>query len=342
MNSKKVFLVPKDHVLEEVLKFGNELAQSSEDAKEFIFDFQGKGLDTPFGMLYLGFAIRRFIENHPRAVCVPINYAERGYAAYMGYFQACGFEIGNMPGHTKGTDTYIPITILSVSELKAQARDEIREVGEVIEDRSRELARILTQHPDGPLTDTLTYSLREMIRNIVEHSQSESLAFCAQFRAKVKQAEIAILDTGIGIRESLSNNPYLKIANDHEALNLALMAGISGKQFKGIKRDPYNFWQNSGFGLFAVSRLCGHGGKFTICSGDTTLTLKPNEKVYHPASYQGTALRIILSAKEIENSKSLLPKIMKEGAQQAKELETANAEPSTASKMLSTEFSKKK
>jgi hypothetical protein len=79
----KKFLVPKDHVLEKVLEFGNELTAYSGESKEFVFDFQGKGLDTPFGMLFLSFVINRFIADHPEADCQPSNYGERWYASYL-------------------------------------------------------------------------------------------------------------------------------------------------------------------------------------------------------------------------------------------------------------------
>ena len=122
----KIFFVPKNHVLEEILGFGNELAAYSDKSKEFVFDFQGKGLDTPFGMLYIAFAINNFMAKYPKAVCKPINYEERWYASHMGYFQACGFEIGKLPGQARGSDTYLPITILSVSILRDQAKREMR------------------------------------------------------------------------------------------------------------------------------------------------------------------------------------------------------------------------
>jgi len=335
-----IFLVPKSHVLEDILEFGNQLANYVENSEKFIFDFQGKGLDTPFGMLYLAFAIKKFMGNHRGAVFIPVNYEERWYASHMGYFQACGFEIGKLPGQAQGSDTYLPITIMPVATLKDQAKSEIKQVGDVIEEYSKKLSNILLQQANEPLLEILTYAFREMIRNIVEHSKSDSIALCAQFRAKSKQAEIAILDTGIGIRSALSNNPYLIINADHEALNLALMPGISGKTFKGVRQDPYDFWQNSGYGLFAVSRLCGHGGKFTICSGDTALALKPEHKEYHRTSFQGTALRIILSTTDIKNTQVTLEKIMKEGRKQEKELGVEGSQASTASKMLSSEFNK--
>ena len=338
----KTFLVPRDHVLEKILKFGVELNSYSGNANEFKFDFQGKGLDTPFGMLYIAFAIRSFRERFPDTTCTPVNFGERWYASHMGYFQSCGFEIGKLPGQAQGSDTYLPITIIPVSKIQEQARKEFKEMGDVIEERSKKLSAILAQQESGPLVEMLTYAFREMLRNVVEHSNSDTLAYCAQYRTKAKQAEIAILDTGIGVRSALSNNPYLEIQDDRDALNLALMPGISGKLYKGIKKDPYDVWQNSGFGLFAVSRLCGHGGKFTICSGNTALTLKPEKKEYQPSSMQGTALRIVLSAAEVKNAKNTLSAIMQEGDKQARELSTIGTQAATASRMLSTEFKKSK
>ncbi|MCC7118805.1 MAG: hypothetical protein IT310_09790 [Anaerolineales bacterium] len=230
---------------------------------------------------------------------------------------------------------------MQVAELQEQARREIREMGNIIEDHSKRLSAVLLQQTEGPAFEILAYSLREMLRNIVEHSQSETLAFCAQFRQRAKQAEIAILDTGIGIRSALANNPHLSIEADRQALNLAIMPGISGKMFKGVKKNPYDDWQNSGYGLYAVSRLCGHGGKFTLCSGDTALALKPESREYHRASHQGTALRIILSASEFKDAKSTLAKIMKEGDKQAKEFGIQGAKASAASRALASEFQKK-
>lgn len=339
--SVKTFSVPKDHVLEKILDFGRELDAYTGSAERFVFDFQGKGLDTPFGMLFSAFAIRKFIAGHPQARHQPVGFEERGYAAHMGYFQTCGFEIGKLPGQALGSDTYVPITIMNVGDLQEQAKREIREMGEVIEAHSKRLSGILLREREGSAFDILTYSLREMFRNIVEHSQSEILAFCAQFRQKAKQAEIAILDTGVGVRSALLSNPYLAITEDREALNLAVMPGISGKMFKGIKKNPYDGWQNSGFGLYAVSRLCGHGGKFTLCSGDTALALKPDRREYHLAQYQGTALRIILSASEFKDAKAALAQIMKEGDRQAKELGIEEAKASAASRMLASEFPRK-
>lgn len=340
---KHIFTVPNNHTLKDILTFADLLSSYANSAQEIIFDFQpAKGYSTPFGMLYIGYAIHQFIQAHPGIKVSAINLENHYYVAHMGYFQHCGFDVGKLPGEAKGSDTYLPITILTVDELIQQACKQGKEIGEVIEERSRKLAQILTYQNEGPLVEMLTYTLREVIRNVVEHSKSKYMAYCAQYHPTKKQAELAILDTGVGIRKALSSNPHLKIKDDREALNLALMPGVSGKMYKGVKKCNYDVWQNSGYGLFAVSRLCGHEGKFLICSGDTALSLKPENKEYLNVKFQGVVLRLNLCSKSIDNLNCTLAKIMKEGKKQAKELNIIDTPASAASKMLSTEFNKTK
>ncbi len=340
---KHIFTVPNDHTLKDILIFANLLSNYVVSAQEVTFDFQTtQGYATPFGMLYIGYAIQQFVQVHPSIKVSAINLENHYYLAHMGYFKHCGFDVGKLPGEAKGSDTYLPITVLTVEELIHQACQQGKEIGEVIEERSRSLAQVLTHQNDGPLIDMLMYTLREVIRNVVEHSKSKDLAYCAQYQPTKKRAELAIFDRGIGIRQSLSCNPFLKIKDDHEALNLALMPGISGKMYKGIKKHEYDVWQNSGYGLFVVSRLCGHEGKFLICSGDTALSLKPENKEYFDARFQGVALRLNLCTKNIDNLNCTLASIMKEGDKLAKESNIVNAPASAASKMLSAEFNKAK
>jgi hypothetical protein len=333
--------VPCDQILEKTLSFANSLLQKApSDEYEFDFGSHGSSYFTPFGMLYISNAIRSFINSHPESKVTAIN-CNNYYAGHMGYYQACGFDIGKLPGEANGSDRYLPITILPISELEEEAKTEYLEIGEVVERRSKRLSQVLTQQDNGPVVDMLSYSLREMIRNVIEHSQSETVAFCAQYMPTRNTAEIGILDAGIGIRKSLSDNPHLIINSDQDALNLALMPGISGKMFKGIKRGNYDPWQNSGYGLFAVSRLCGLGGKFFIASGDTGVNLKPKGKTYNKTQFTGTAIRLNLCLKDIKHLQTILTQIMKEGDILAKELTGQDhIEASVASRMLSMEFKK--
>jgi hypothetical protein len=120
---------------------------------------------------------------------------------------------------------------------------------------------------------------------------------------------------------------------------MALLPSISSKMFKGVRRDPYDEWQNSGYGLFGVSRLCGLGGKFFICSGKTGLTLKPNERKYHATDFKGTALRLNLCSKDIKQLNTILARIKKEGDKIAKMInKEAHTPASVASRMLVSDF----
>lgn len=336
----ETILVPKTYTLALMLAFAAAIDQTP-PADEYIVDFQNPQFVPPFGMLYISHTIREFQDAHPEAKFTAIN-TNNFYAGHMGFYQACGFDIGKATGEASGSEQYLPITILPVEDLRAEARSQMVEVGEVIEKRSHEMAKVLTHQSTGALVDMLTYSLREMIRNVVEHSQSPFVAYCAQYEPSKKRAEIGILDVGVGIRSSLSKNPHLTLESDRDALNLALMPGISGKLFKGIVQKPYDPWQNSGYGLYAVSHLCGLGGKFLIGSGNAALSLKPQEKKYFSIQHQGVFLRLNLCSKDIKALSTVLAQIMREGDALAKELTGMDhIEASTASRMLSSEFSRK-
>ena len=100
--------------------------------------------------------------------------------------------------------------------------------------------------------------------------------------------EVAILDVGLGVRHGLRNNPDLNITSDRDALHLALLPGISGKMYRGVKRRSNDAWQNSGFGLYMTSRICRAGGSFFIASSGAGMLLDSGGKHDRETSYQAT------------------------------------------------------
>ena len=157
-----------------------------------------------------------------------------------------------------------------------------------------------------------------------------TLQYCAQYWPNKHLVEIAILDTGIGIRASLSRNPYLTVETDRDALNLSLLPGVSGKVYKGKITNPYDEWENSGFGLYLTSRLCGRGGSFFMCSGDAGILLKDNKKHYASTAFNGTAIRLKLRTNHAQTLKQLLRHFLREGDQIARTL--SDISPVTASR----------
>lgn len=67
-----------------------------------------------------------------------------------------------------------------------------------------------------------------MLRNIFEHANGHQALICGQYWAN-HTAKIAIIDEGVGIKESFQENmlhrPYTE--SDLEAIHYSLEAGIS-------------------------------------------------------------------------------------------------------------------
>lgn len=333
-------ILPNRLNLEYALRFCNELWEL-EDADAYDFNFENLNFTEPFTMIYVANEIKRFAEEKKLlgAEFTASGFEHNTYQAHMGFFKAFGLDHGNEPGQANGSENYIPITILKIEELKQEAADKFMHIGDLLEEKSEALAKILTREDESNLVDTLTFSIREIMRNVVEHSNSDVIEYCAQYWPRKNLVEVAILDTGDGIMKGLSNNPYLKIAKERDALHQALLPGISGKMYKGIKQRKNNPWQNSGYGLYMTNRICREGGSFVILSNNSGLFLDQNSKIDKLSSYKGTALRLQINTQKIFDCSLMLQRFRNEGSEIAKELKSHNIiEPSLASTMLVKDF----
>jgi len=322
------------------LQFCNKLWELQDD-DSYDFNFANLDFTEPFTMIYVANEIKRFANEKKSlgAKFTASGFEEKSYPAHMGFFKAFGLDHGKEPGEANGSSTYIPITILKIDDLKQEAINKSLHIGDLLEEKSEELAKILTRQKEGNLVDTLTFSIREIMRNVVEHSNSDIIEYCAQFWPGKHLVEVAILDTGDGIMKGLSSNPYLKIEKERDALHQALLPGISGKMYKGVKKRKNNPWQNSGYGLYMTNRICREGGSFTIISNGAGLILDHGYKVDKEASYQGTALRLQINTDNIADCSSMLKRFRDEGSEISKELKTHPIiEASMASTMLAKDF----
>lgn len=119
----------------------------------------------------------------------------------MGFFKAFGLNHGKSPGEARGSQSYLPITLLNAREIRNDAAEMKVNPGEILEGLSKELTQVLTQTKEGDLYDMLVYSLREMLRNVVEHSRCIEFGLCAQYWPSMNRVSLAILDRGIGIKK---------------------------------------------------------------------------------------------------------------------------------------------
>jgi hypothetical protein len=317
-----------------------ELAQIN-DSRPIEVDFSGVGSVEPFAMLMVSSELQRAAARNKVDSFTCINHERMTYAGHMGFFKAFGYDFGKAPGEAKGGLRYLPVTILDCQALRDEANASGTEVGEIIEGNSKRLSAILCGENSGDIHDTLSYSLREIMRNVVEHSEANQIGMCAQFWPTKHKVEVAIFDRGVGLRATLSKNPHLGIESHKHALNYALMPAVSGKAFKGSRVKQKGHWANSGFGLYMTSRICRNGGSFFIASGDTgmMLTKAKEGKSYVPCSYDGTAVRLIIKTDQIQSLTDSLKQYREDGYRiQSEYREIVSINPSAASLMLSEDF----
>jgi hypothetical protein len=331
-----IITVPNRLTFETASKFVCLLNRTPLEHDEYVLDFKSVGRVEPFALLYVGSEIQRFDTRLGDRRLSVKNHGHMSYADHMGFFRS--FHLNGASNKQASGATYIPITIRNVKKLKEQAFNEGKEVGDVIENSCEELAFMLSRSTSGVLYDTLVYSFREIMRNVVEHSNAGQFAFCSQYWPSYGKVEVAILDRGDGIKKSLKRNPNLNIADDHDALNFALMPGVSGRAFKGAPKQRGN-WANSGFGLYMTSRLARQGGSFFIASGDTGMYLSEGKRKLLETPLQGVALKLTFNVDRLSELKDSLGRFRDEAVEIASEFSYGkNLEASVASVMLRRDF----
>lgn len=314
----------------------------NESADIYYFDVSEVNNYEPLPMLLTAAAIRQFCarrELNPTGI--QLRFTENDdyrYACHMGFFQSAGFPQGNAPGEAPGSSSYIPLTKLNIRDMQreAYANGELLDRGDLIERKSNELARVLAQH-NPELQKLLRYLIREAIRNVPEHADTNEVWVCGQYWHNRDLAEIAILDEGIGVYKSLKKNPVHSayVTSNEEALRWAIKPGVSVafNPARGQRSD--DAWANSGYGLFMISEICkATGGWFTFVSGEDCLRAYPNNTSVCMTRFNGTALGIRIKPSKVSNHQSLINAVRTSGENTAKTIKNAFKEASTPSRGL--------
>jgi hypothetical protein len=316
----------------EALTFGATL-RALEMAAIYELDFANVSFVTPGWLLAVGDAIRNFRSARPDAKRRAVNFRHLTYPAHVGFFKYFGLGHGHAPAEAHGSDTYVPIKEVHVAQLKEHASQKFLPLGEMVDEDSRQLARVLTQLNDGEVVDTLTYSIREIVRNVVEHSDSVSYTISAQYWPMKNCAELAVSDSGCGILRSLRENPKLEVTCEADALKLALLPGISSKAWRHERMS--GVWANSGYGLFMTQRLCSLGGEFTLLSGDAGLRIVNAANSIVECHAPGTTVILKIDVGQVANLSKRLAEFRTEGSALARLVGGANRlGPSLASYVL--------
>lgn len=117
-------------------------------------------------------------------------------------------------------------------------------------------------HLDPSEADAIKYTIGELVRNVLEHSESPNGAIvAAQYYSKTKTIRLGICDTGVGIQRTISRS--WPAQSDLDAIKLALTPGITGTTRREGGTDV-----NAGAGLFFIKSMAMVGRDyFMIYSG---------------------------------------------------------------------------
>lgn len=196
------------------------------------------------------------------------------YAARMGLWEAAGLEPPiNVPKRDE-SGRFLPAQPLVDSSKVLQTAESL---AEITKENSATSERTV---------NSLETSLHELIENCFAHAATTGLhgLVVAQPWPRGYLAQIAIADSGIGVRNTLSDGEeYTDILTSRNACELAAEYGVTGKRGRG----------HSGYGLtLARDLLCGNKGKLSIVSGNeaATWTEAGPYSIEMPVSWNGTLI----------------------------------------------------
>lgn len=232
-------------------------------------------------------------------ICDALTAKSAHYLERMGLFKFLGISSGMDIQEHESAGRFIPLT---------QIKD------------SDHLSRFITEmipllHLGPTQVDPIRYVVSELVRNVLEHSESKIGAIVsAQYHLKSNMIRIGIVDTGVGIKKTITQS---HAASTHmEAIHLALTPGITGTT---KKEGGTEF--NAGAGLFFIKSIAKvNRDFFMIYSGNALYKLlKSNPGKLHAdpildkhsggedyPSFYGTAVGVDISLNETKEFSSLL------------------------------------
>ena len=155
------------------------------------------------------------------------------YFERMGLFKVLGLNTGITVTEHDPSGRFVPLTqIRNSQELSIFIKEVIP------------LLHLSQEH-----AEPISYIVSELVRNVLEHAQTEQGAFvAAQYYKKSNTIRLGICDGGIGITKSIQGSHH--VTNDLQAVRMALTPGITGTTAREGGTE-----QNAGAGLFFVKSI---------------------------------------------------------------------------------------
>lgn len=187
--------------------------------------------------------------------CEKLETKSKHYLERMGLFKLLRLKSGISIKEHESAGRFIPLTQIKNSRALSEF---IKELGPLL-------------HVEPKHAEPIRYIMSELIRNVLEHAATRHGAIvCAQYYKKSNTIRIGIVDTGIGIWQTI--NYSHKPKDDIEAIRLALIPGITGT----TRREGGTEF-NAGAGLFFIKSIATVSRNFfMIYSGKAMYKLLKN------------------------------------------------------------------
>lgn len=255
---------------------------SAGNGKEHVrVNFERLTYSTPIANIFLIIKVKEWIRNGQKVEfiyhkkCNAFKYLQR-----IDFFEHCGITIEEDFIRHDSSGKFVPIKSLQNSNI-GQLSTEIAEC----------IAPELSEEMDTTKTgffDCIEYSVSELGNNTVQHSLCKLSLVNAQYSEYKDFIRVAIVDNGIGIKESFfrTGSPHqVEIETHMDAIHKALESETSSKTHLSSWGESVN----AGVGLTLLKSLAEKiDGTFTIFTGNAYYSLNDEELFDESLSFEGT------------------------------------------------------
>ncbi|MBI5057742.1 MAG: sensor histidine kinase [Nitrospirae bacterium] len=260
--------------------------------KQDTIDLRGVTFIDPYGMVGLLEAGRNFLFNGNRkSLLLPESEVVLKYLERMDFFKFARSYFNLLPETQDISGKYLRSSFSDVL-LEITPIEKSDDIHFIVGRVKKRAHKILEKHLhyDERAINGFIVALSEVCQNIIEHSGNTGFVGIQKYRfqnIKKNIVKIAVMDLGIGFRESLSSRVAVK--DDLEAIEKALLHGVSRHEDIG-----------RGHGLAAVRRFVNEwNGKISIRSGMAKCSIIPGwahgkEKEKHLVPFPGAQINIML------------------------------------------------
>lgn len=317
-------------------QFINEQVEDNNEPLEFVFDFNGLKWIDPSGAVILLETIENLREKEISIQFEPLKDTWKSAISYglnMGIFQKIGLSSSSC---NEEGETYLAPKKIHRAEVYEFLESEGKQIEFYFEYISQKISekvlRFNQWEYDERLKELFTYVVREIVRNIFDHSEADYFYYGSQYIPSTREVELVIADRGVGLINTIpfdAEERWFNRDTTEEAIKKAFTAGITaGSNHSYAHRD----YMNSGFGLAMVKSIISEAnGVLSLATSDKTITFINGEQHLSDCNIQGTILRFRVDLEKLSqvNFERQLDIVAKEA-----KLSGNSSEPSNRSKTL--------